>query len=191
MEEKFSNQNQMTGKEWLNRYIKMLEDGCSDFKQEKVIYENACAELRKNFKDIDKYIEYTNDMLISSIEFSFEQGLNDNLEHFKNPKSPTFLDEDYNACLREKSLMEKVDYAEDADKRREILRILPDEYYDDIIGYQTFLSTYIPKMAHYYGFITGNTILKKIVKEYKPDLKLTKEYKEWLSIYLCLELEEL
>lgn len=191
MKEKFSNQNQITGKEWLNRYIKMLEVGCSDFKKEKVIYENACTQLRKNFKDIDKYIEYTNDMLISSIEFSFEQGLDDNLEHFKNPQLPTFLDKDYNACLREKSLMEKADYVEAADKRREIVCILPGEYYDDIIGYQTFLSTYIPKLAHYYGFITGNTILKKIVKEYKPDLKLTKEYKEWLSIYLCLELEEL
>lgn len=193
MNEKFSKQKEIEGKEWLNKYIKILDDSCSDFREIKLSYENACLELRKNFKDIDKYVEYTNDMLISCIEFSFEQGLNDNLEHFKNPQAPTFLEYDYSDCLKEENLLKKSDYAEAATKRKQILDLLPndeDGLYDDIIVYQVFLDTYIPKMAHFYGFVTGNTLLKKIVNAYKPDCNLTKEYKEWLSVYLGLELEE-
>lgn len=194
MDEKFSNQKEFKREVWLNKYIELLDTSCSDFRELKSSYENACLELRKKINDIEKYIEYNNDMLISCIEFSFEQGINDNLEHFKNPQSPNFLQYDYSDCLKEENLMKKADYAEAASKRKQILNLLPDDdggLYDTIIEYQVFLNTYIPKMAHFYGFVTGNTLLKKIYNEYKPDFNLTKEYKEWLSIYLGLELEEL
>ena len=51
------------------------------------------------------------------------------------------------------------------------------------------LNTYIPKMAHYYGFISFDNSMKKSNADYKPDYNLNKRYKEWLSDYLDINLE--
>lgn len=185
-------QEKINGKEWLEDYIKILSEACSDFPEVKTIYENAFKELRKGFKDTDKIVEYTNDMLIASLEFSFEQGLNDNLEHFKNPDKPTFLDNDYDEALKESELRTKYDYIEASNKLTEYIGLIPNNLwplYDVMIEYRAFLEAYIPKMAHYYGFTTGNKALKNIIKGYEPDLVLTQRYKEWLSVYLDLNLE--
>ena len=192
MKKNFLNQEDMNGKERLNNYINILVESCEDFADFKSSYENACLELRKKFKYIDEIIEYSNDMLISSLEFSFEQGLNDNLEHFINPQVPTFLDNDYDEALKEKELRKKPDYVQAAIQRQKFVNLLPVDLiklYDTIIGYQAFLDTYIPKMAHYFGFVAGNKILKKSIDGYKPDYELTDAYNEWLSVYLGLNLK--
>ena len=192
MKEKNLMQENINGKEWLEEYIKILSGACSDFPEVKTIYENACKELRQGFKDIDKIIEYTNNMLISSLEFSFEQGLNDNLEHFKNPNKPTFLDNDYDEALKESKLRTKSDYIEASTKLKEYIDLMPNKLwplYDVMIEYRAFLEAYIPKMAHYYGFTTANKTLKNIIKDYEPDLVLTQRYREWLNVYLDLRLE--
>ena len=192
MKEKNLMQEKINGKEWLEDYIKILSGACSDFSEVKSIYENACKELRKGFKDTDKILEYTNDMLIASLEFSFEQGLNDNLEHFKNPSKPTFLDNDYDEALKESELRTKSDYIEASNILNEYIGLIPNNLwplYDVMIEYRAFLEAYIPKMAHYYGFTTGNKTLKNIIKGYELDLDLTQRYKEWLNVYLDLRLE--
>ena len=63
------------------------------------------------------------------------------------------------------------------------------ELLDKVYEYIAFMETYIPKLAHYYGFVAGNTVFKESVIDYKPDNKLTCEYKNWLSEYLNIELE--
>lgn len=190
MSEKFKKQN--IGKEILNDYLKILESSCADFVDIKLKCDTACKVLREEFKDIDKVIRYNEDMLISSLEFAFEQGINDNLRHFRNPENRTFIDNGYDGYINEKEFMKKSDYAEALYKRHSITSIMPIKvwiWYDAIIEYQTFLDTYIPKMAHYYGFSTGNTTLQAAVKGYVPDYELTNKYKKWLSEYLELNLE--
>ena len=185
-------QEKVNGKEWLEDYIKILCDTCPDFPEVKTKYENACKELRKEFKYTDKIIEYTNEMLVSRLEFSFEQGLNDNLKHFKNPDKPSFFDNDYDETFKESELRKKTDYIEAVTNHEKYIDLLPDELwpiYEVMIEYRAFLEAYIPKMAHYYGFTTANKTLQKIIKDYKPDLELTQLYKEWLNLYLDLRLE--
>ena len=186
------NHENIKGREWLQNYLIILENSCRDFLDVKCAFEKACLELREKYEYTDKIIEYTNDMLISSFEFSFEQGLNDNLEHFKNPKAPTFLDSDYDDALKETELRTKPDYLEAESNLKKYVDLLPFStlpVYDVIIEYRTFLETYIPKMAHYYGFVTGNRVLNKALKEYEPDYDLANKYKEWLDVYLDLRLE--
>lgn len=192
MQNKNLKQEKLNGREWLNDYLRILEKSCSDFPDVKFAFEKACLELRGRYEYIDKIIEYTNDMLISSLEFSFEQGLNDNLRHFKNPKAPTFLDSDYDDALKETELRRKPDYLEAEANLKEYVDLLPNNLwslYDVMIEYRAFLEAYIPKMAHYYGFVTGNKVLKESLKGYEPDYDLTKKYKNWLDVYLDLRLE--
>lgn len=186
------NHENMNGKEWLQNYLIILENSCRDFPDVKRAYEKACLELREKYEYTDKIIEYTNDTIISSLEFSFELGLNDNLEHFKNPKAPTFLDADYDEALKETELRTKPDYLEAEANLKKYVDLLPLStlpIYDVIVEYRAFLETCIPKMAHYYGFVTGNKVLRKALKEYEPDYDLANKYKEWLDVYLDLRLK--
>ena len=176
----------------LSEYIGILEKSCADFKKVKSDYMKAYLELREMFNYIDKIIEYNNEILMCNLEYSFRQGLNDNLEHFRNPDDITFLDEDYNDSENEKELRNNTDYIEFSVQKEKLLSLLlreAEDLYNVIVEYQVFLDTYIPKMAHYYGFVTGNTILQNKLIGYKPDHELTNQYKEWLSIYLDLNLE--
>ena len=192
MQNKSVNQKNMNGREWLVEYLKILEKSCSDFLDVKSAFEKACLELSEKYEYTDKIIEYTNDMLISSLEFSFEQGLNDNLEHFKNPKASTFLDADYDEALKENELRTKPNYLETEANLKKYVDLLPNDLwslYDVMIEYRAFLEAYIPKMAHYYGFVTGNRVLKESLKGYEADYDLSNKYKEWLDVYLDLRLE--
>jgi len=192
MKENSLNWNDKNGKERLNEYIKLLDKSCKDFEGLKSSYENSCAQLQKKFKHIDEINECNNKILILSLDFYFKQGFNDNLEHFRNPHGPIFLDDDYDETLKEKELHEQSDYISAVIKRQKLVSLLPQELiklYDIVVGYQAFLDTYIPKMAHYFGFVAGNKILKKSIDGYKPDYDLTTKYNKWLSIYLDMNLD--
>lgn len=192
MQNKNVKQEKLSGREWLNDYLRIIEKSCSDFLDVKFAFEKAYLDLRGKYEYTDKIIEYTNDMLISGLEFSFEQGLNDNLEHFKNPKVPTFLDLGYDDALKERELRRKPDYLEAEANLKKYVDLLPNNLwslYDVMIEYRAFLEAYIPKMAHYYGFVAGNRVLKESLKGYEPDYDLTKKYKDWLDVYLDLRLE--
>ena len=71
-------------------------------------------------------------------------------------------------------------------ERQKLVKLLPASLipaYDAVIEYTVFLDTYIPKLAHYYGFVYGNK------NNYNPDSEVCKKYREWLSTYLGIEPE--
>lgn len=71
-------------------------------------------------------------------------------------------------------------------ERQKLVKLLPASLisaYDAVIEYTVFLDTYIPKLAHYYGFVYGNK------NNYNPDSGVFKKYREWLSTYLGIEPE--
>ena len=193
MQKKFMVETRKTGKEWLEHYTKLMENAdCEDFIAIKSSFEKHCNDLREKFAHIDKIIEYTTNMLVSSLEFSFELGLKDNLKHFKNPKLPTFLDEDYDTAMCEKELKKKIDYAESYNNLDEIIRLIPQNEYkfrDICFEYLAYMETFIPKIAHYCGFVYGNKIHKKMYDGYEPDYELTNKYREWINCYLGMNLE--
>ena len=193
MQKKFMVETRKTGKEWLEHYTKLMEIAdCEDFIVIKSSFEKYCNDFREKFAHIDKMIEYTTNMLVSSLEFSFELGLKDNLKHFKNPKLPTFLDEDYDTAMREKELKKKIDYAEAYNNLDEIIRLIPQNEYkfrDVCFEYLAYMETFIPKIAHYCGFVYGNKIHKKMYDGYEPDYELTNKYREWVNCYFGMNLE--
>ena len=71
-------------------------------------------------------------------------------------------------------------------ERQKLVKLLPMcliSAYDAVIEYTVFLDTYIPKLAHYYGFVYGNT------GNCDPNSEVCKKYREWLSTYLGIEPE--
>lgn len=153
--------------EVLNDYITILEKTCKDFACIKSAYNKACIKLRKEFKYMDEIIKFKKDMLISKLEFSFEKGLHENIRHFLHHKECNFLDNNYDDSLNEKEMCDRFDCLQAYIEQQKLLEFLPIELmssYEDIIEYEVFLDTYIPKMAHYYGFVMGDSELKKCQK---------------------------
>lgn len=192
MIERIKEKENLEEKRCIENYLAILEKSCKDFLDVKSAYEKACSELRKKFKYTDRIIEYTNDMLLLNLRYSFNQGFKDGINYFADPQAPTFLDVDYDAALREKEVYSREEYVDLFEKRKQLISLMSDEVFNifnAVIEYEEFLYTYIPKMAHYYGFLDFNNIMKKSNADYKPEYKLLNRYKDWLSTYLNLSLE--
>lgn len=178
----FSKLTKKDSMEMLAHYIGMIDAGCSDYAEVKLTYEKACKELKAKFAHTDKIIEYTNDMLAASLVFSYELGMKHGSDHVSN------ILENYDAVIREKELKESPDYVEAYNNLQKIVALIPAELrslYDDYLEYLSFMETFIPKLAHYYGFIIGN----EVHREEKSDYELPNRYKDWLSDYLNMKLE--
>ena len=163
-------------KEMSEKIIMLLESSCKDFKSIKTAYAEACAELRSKFEYTDRIIEYNNCIAAYETELAFEQGIKDNLNYFNNPNK--ILSDDYYSVL-ENIIRQKTEGI--ITERQKLVNLI--SAYDAVIEYTVFLDTYIPKLAHYYGFVYGNA------DNYSPDSEICKKYREWLSTYLGIEPE--
>ena len=175
MKEKFKK------KEMSEKIIMLLESSCKDFKGIKTAYAEACAELRSKFEYTDRIIEYNNCIAAYETELAFEQGIKDNLNYYNNPSK--ILSDDYYSTL-EKIIRQKTGSI--ITERQRLVKLLPASListYDAIVEYTVFLDTYIPKLAHYCGFVYGNT------GNCDPNSEVCKKYRDWLSTYLGIELE--
>lgn len=168
-------------KEMSERIIMLLESSCKDFKGVKTAYAEACTKLRSKFEYTDRIIEYNNCIAAYEAELAFEQGIKDNLNYFNN--SNKILSDDYYSVL-ENIIRQKTEGI--ITERQKLVKLLPTcliSAYDAVIEYTVFLDTYIPKLAHYYGFVYGNT------GNCDPNSEICKKYRDWLSTYLGIELE--
>lgn len=167
--------------EMSEKIIMLLESSCKDFKGIKTAYAEACAELRSKFEYTDRIIEYNNCIAAYESELAFEQGIKDNLNYFNNPNK--ILSDDYYSVL-ENIIRQKTEGI--ITERQKLVKLLPTcliSAYDAVIEYTVFLDTYIPKLAHYYGFVYGNK------NNYNSDSEVCKKYRKWLSTYLGIEPE--
>ncbi len=182
-------ENKNFGKDIFDKYLDLLKSGCSDFNELNSRYRKLCKHLEKIYPYTNELIEEYENTFVFSVLHSFEQGLNDNLEHFKNPQIKTCADIEYESL--EKAIYSSDDYSQShkiIDRLVELMQPEALEIYYGMTEYFIFLETYLPKMAHYYGYMDGNVTLKKIMPEYTEDNVLNQSYKEWLSEYLGLDL---
>ena len=165
---------QLTGQALTNSLIEFLEKHCEDFPEIREKYQEAIAQTEKG-KELADAISA---QAASDLLFSAALGLKANLDHFRDPIARTFLEIDPEIYLRESVAHSLPQYIE-AQKVRNTV-----ETYDDIIGYTTYLETFGPKLAHYFGYLLGDELLPKIVPGYHPDRTLTFQYKTILEQYL-------
>lgn len=122
----------------------------------------------------------------SDLLFSGLLGLKANLDNFIDPVARNFLDVDFDVYLREETAHRLPAY-EEAQKVRDrfcsLLTPAQKEIYEDVLTYNSHLETVGPKVAHYFGYILGNTLLPRVVPGYHSDMVLTIKYNAMLEDY--------
>lgn len=123
----------------------------------------------------------------SSLLFSCCLGLKDNLAHFIDPVSRTFLDVDPEMYLRENIARQLPDYLQAQHVQEQFYRTLSpkqkEKYDDGITTYICHLETVGPKLAHYYGYLLGNQLFPHVILGYVSDAQLTLRYRYMLEAY--------
>lgn len=164
---------QLTGQALTNSLIEFLEQHCEDFPEIQAKYQEAIAQTEEG----KKLAEAIDAQTASDLLFSTALGLKANLDHFRDPIARTFLEVDPEIYLRE-SVAHSMPLYIEAQKVRNTV-----ETSDDIIAYTTYLETFGPKLAHYFGYLLGDELLPRIVPGYQPDPILTFRYHNWVCGY--------
>ena len=164
---------QLTGQTLTNSLIEFLEQHCEDFSEIREKYQEAIAQTEKG-KELADAISA---QAASDLLFSAALGLKANLDHFRDPIARTFLEVDPEIYLRESVAHSLPQYIEAPKVRNTV------ETNDDIIGYTTYLETFGPKLAHYFGHLLGDELLPRVIPGYQPDPLLTIRYQAWVQEY--------
>ena len=129
----------------------------------------------------------------STLLFSYCLGLKDNLAHFIDPVSRTFLDVDPEMYLRENIARQLPDYLQAQHVQEQFYRTLSpkqkEKYDDGITTYICHLETVGPKLAHYYGYLLGNQLFPHVITGYVSDTQLLIQYRYMLEVYCGLNIE--
>ena len=168
---------QLTGQPLTDLLTQFLEQHCEGFPEIREKFQEAIVQTEKG----EKLAEAIDAQTASDLLFSAALGLKANLDHFRDPIARTFLEVDPEIYLRESVAHSLPQYIE-AQKVRNTV-----ETNDDIIGYTTYLETFGPKLAHYFGYLLGDELLPRIVPGYQPDPLLTIRYRDWVRTYMGME----
>ena len=168
---------QLTGQALTNSLIEFLEQHCGDFPEIHGKYQEAIARTEEG-KALAEAIDA---QTVSDLLFSAMLGMKANLDHFRDPIARTFLEVDPEIYLRETVAHSLPQYLEAQNVRNTI------DANDDIITYATYLETFGPKLAHYFGYLLGDELLPRVIPGYQPDPLLTTGYRAWMRTYLGTE----
>ncbi len=181
--------------EMVDSLIALLMKEDKGFPQAKADYEE-CLEMLKNetgdaLPFIYEYDSTVKKMVAAELVYSFCLGIRANLAIFRNPVANNFLNMDFEDFLREDTAHTLLDYSDNSDRLQAYYSQLPvelKEATDPITEFESFLATYGPKLAHYYGFIFGNAFLPSIEPGYHPNHSFTNQYQMMLENYLKIDL---
>lgn len=175
----------------LDSYIKTIGEQIEEFPEIRKGYLDACSQLKTVFGDAQKLIDLYEELTLISLEFYYTLGVEENAFHFSDPDYLMFPDRDYDDSKTEKNMRKTDRYSAVTAQIRKIrnsMTLEADRIFDKMREYHNFLDTYIPKMAHFKGYIWANSSLSQITPDYKEDEELTEKYRNWIEEYLGLKL---
>ena len=167
--------------------IDTVNENFQDFAQIQQGYIQTMELLKKNLGQGAVQIEENAicQQIVSGILFSWVLGIQANYRYFSDPVSGNFLIADPEVYLRENISRSLPDYADAQQKRDEFysqLNQTQKALYEPVREYVCYLETVGPKLAHYYGYVIGNSLLQRVIPGYQPDMAFTLQY--------CMELEK-
>lgn len=175
----------------------VMATGFEDFAKDQKCFEETISLLENELKEsvspsVAEMMESIEQRIGSVVLFSYFLGIKANLDHFINPISRTFLEVDADTYLREDLLKQLPDY-QNAQRIQEqfyaILSPAQRDRFEGIITYISHLETVGPKLAHYYGYISGNQLFPRIIPCYSTDTVLTLQYRNLLENYLGISIQ--
>lgn len=181
----------LTGKEIYHTLIEVMTKDIGDFADAKKRYEKAMHTLKTEIGEnaapsVEDAMEAIQKQTISNLFFSGVLGLKANLDNFINPLTRNFLDADCEVYLREDTAHRLPEYECAQTVLDQFYALLSPEQrtiYEDVNTYICHLETVGSKLAHYYGYLSGNKILPLIVPGYHIDMLLTTQYRMMLKDY--------
>lgn len=190
---------QLDGKDTVETLVRVMAEKFSDFGEAQNRYLRAMDTLREELGDaatpsVAEEMEAIQRQTASNLLFSGLLGLRANLDHFIDPVARNFLEVDPETYLREeiaRSLPEYESARQVRDRFYASLSPTQKEVYGDTVTYVSHLETVGPKLAHYYGYMLGNVLLRRVVPGYHADAILTAQYTAMLEEYLGKQLDAL
>ncbi len=178
-----------------DKFIALLEKEDAEVVDAKKQYDE-CIELLKckvgnRLPFIHEFDKAMRDMLGVELVYSFSLGIKANRAIFEDPIANDFLKSDFEVYLRESTAHKLPDYLEKAHQIDAFYSQLSEEELDTtkpIDEYKSFLQTYGPKMAHYYGFLYANMVLPLVEPGYHVNRSFTNNYRIMLKDYLQIDL---
>ena len=191
MKENISKQVKMTGEEKLQEYLTMLEKTNEEYSYVKSEYENACAKLHNVFAKSAELLRFNNKLIVLELDAAFQMGVDFCHNQSEKLCGGKFSDIDYNILLDEGEIHKNQAFVTNEIEIKNILNQLPNEYkyiYDSVVEYNSFLQTYIPKIANYFGVVAGCMSLANAANFNANYTAFCEEYREWLNNYLNIRI---
>lgn len=181
---------QLTGQEIVDELVTLLIKHVDGFQEDYHRYLAAVKQLKAELSAlaVDEVISAIHRRISSDLLFSAFLGLKMNLDHFINPMAPncTWPQVDFDDYLQVSIAHNLPAYAlTEATLSNFYNSLSPkqNEIYRAIAEYESYLETSGPKLAHYYGYLLGDTLLPQIIPGYHPDPSLILRYQVMLANY--------
>lgn len=178
------------GKDIVNALTETLYNQTEDFPEIHQTYLAAIEKLREQLGpdakcDIDKYMVAVEKKCSALLFFAGMLGLKMNYEHFANPIAPTVVwnQVDFDDFLRVDLAYDMPLYREGSRYMESFSHEIPEDIREAIHAYEVDLEVSGMKLAHYYGYMLGNDLLRHCVPGYHPDICLSLRYKDLLEKY--------
>lgn len=184
--------DQFSDKEIYDSLIQMMENHFQDFPEVQQKYLRAMDALQKDMGEVSKEKEAIRREIASTLFFSGWLGLQANLDYYLDPVAGNFLNTEPEIYLREKTARKLPEYEAAQETRKQFYASLNDAQrliYEDVTEYICYLETVGPKLAHYYGYLLGNSMLHRVVPGYQPDMAFTLRYAMMLENYFGADLD--
>lgn len=173
-----------------------LQEVNPQHQQEQYAFEEGVRVLRECLNEdqsklLDAYIDEEERSMAEHLFYLFWKGVQQNYECFRNPVNAYFLKMDFEDFHQE-NLMTAFFPRNYEDAGRKFVISLPENLKvlsDPITSYYAYWKTWGYKLAHYYGFCYGNTLLGSIIPSYRPDQVLTIRY-GWM-LQNCFSIQNL
>lgn len=187
---------QLTGGKIASELIQYMVDQSENFATAKERYDNAMQTLRNELgtefapliAEAEQAIEA---QMISGLLYSGFLGIKGNLENFVNPVNRNFLEVDSDRYLHTSTAHTLPAFIKGERVLEQFFASVPSAYdsqREDIRDYISFLETTCPKLAHYYGYLLGDSLLYWVVPGYHADMALTIQYRIMLRQYFGSQL---
>lgn len=182
-----------TKEEMTDEVIRFMADSFEDFRTCKRDYEEALVSLRREIGDekIEQLKNAICERTAAQLIFCEMLGFYANLESFRNPERPNFYEKDFEVYLKTTD-MESMPRHMSAEKViDDLYHSLTEEQkgiFDSVQEYLVYLECTVTKLAHYKGFMLGNSALEYIEPRYSPNCVLTVGYKAFLENWFGINL---
>ena len=190
--------DEFTGRGNVYALIRTLHNQSSDFPGIYQDYLNALKKIQEvlgpdSERGVKKLMVAIDMQCGANMYWAGVEGLKMNYQHFLNPFAPncTWDNFDFDDYLRI-GISSGMPLWQAAEKFIDRIREqVPEDLWDPVQSYYVSLELDGMKLAHYYGYLAGNELLRHCVPGYHPDICLDLAYKHklerWYGRKLCDE----